>query len=75
MYVIRVRLISFPCGPNGPPGPFDPCPDRARPTHYGWRTPVTLHYIKRFGAGGTQHEVRRAPYTPLTYPNDLGSQQ
>ena len=32
-----------------PTWPLDPRPNRGRPAHYGWRAPVTLRHIKRWG--------------------------
>ena len=61
----NVSLISSVWAQR-PTGPLDLRPDRGRPTQYGWGAPVALRYIKRWGAGGTQYEVRRAAATPLT---------
>jgi hypothetical protein len=42
-----------------PTGSLISRPDRERATLNGWRPPITLRCIKRVGATGSRHEVRR----------------
>ena len=39
------------------------CPDRGRPTHYGWRASVTLCYKRKVGAAGG-HARQSSPCSP-----------
>lgn len=59
-------MISNPNWTQRPSWALDQRPDRGRPAHYGWRAPVTLRYIKRWGPAALFTRFDRAVHPTET---------